>query len=104
MQTNNCYLNLLMAEALQTGLLLFVVGMITVFTVLSFVVLTGKVLIAIVNHTDRLPKAKVTSYHPNHRTISAENDKRKIAVVIAAAFIMTKGKGRIKGIQRIDDE
>jgi len=93
-----------MVEALQTGLLLFMVGMITVFTVLGFVVLTGKALIAIVNHTDRLPTTKVTPYHPNRNTISADNDKRKVAAVVAAAFIMTKGRGRIKGIQRIDDE
>jgi len=93
-----------MTDDIQTGLLLLVVGMITVFTVLGMVVLTGKLLIAVVNRTYRVTPAQVGTYTPK-RTISATgSEKRKLAAVVAAAFIMTKGKGRIQRIQRVEDE
>jgi oxaloacetate decarboxylase (Na+ extruding) subunit gamma len=93
-----------MAETLETGLLLLVVGMITVFTVLGIVVLTGKFLIAVVNRTGRLPNAQLVQQRHSLPSTPTHSHKRKIAAVVTAALIMTKGKGSIKRIQRVDDE
>lgn len=96
-----------MTSELQTGLLLLLVGMITVFTVLGIVVVTGKGLVVLLNYTgkDIEKKFNPTTNKPARvGTPSKEStDKRKIAAVIAATMITTKGKGQIREIQRIQE-
>ena len=93
-----------MSDAIQTGLMLFAVGMITVFSVLAIVVLTGKFLIGIVNRI--IPEVNLAngSGRTKAPSTSVSRDKRKVAAVITAAMITTKGKGRITKIERKGDE
>ena len=93
-----------MSEALQTGFLLLMVGMITVFSVLGIVVLTGRVIIYTLNRSGTKIESRLTR---DVRSISTKNElqaspqrSRKMAVVVAAAQITSKGKGRIVSIQR----
>ena len=87
-----------MEEALSKALLVLVVGMATVFTILSLVVISGQLLIRVVNNYSTEPVTK-TNAKPNPE--SSRKDKVKIAAIIAAVDIATKGKGKII---RIDKE
>ncbi len=84
-----------MSDPLNTALTLLGVGMITVFVVLLFVVLSGNVLIWLVNR----------SVPEGHEVLSSGNDgtdPRKIAAITAAVEAITKGKGSVKKIEKID--
>ena len=93
-----------MSEALQTGLLLLMVGMITVFSVLGIVVLTGRVIIFMLNRSgvkfesqfarDPAPSKREATLKPSVAR------SKKIAAVLAATQVVTGGKGRIVSIQR----
>jgi oxaloacetate decarboxylase gamma subunit len=87
-----------MEEALSRALLVLVVGMATVFTILSLVVISGQLLIRVVNSYSTEPVTK-TNTKPNPE--SSRKDKAKIAAIIAAVDIATQGKGKII---RIDKE
>lgn len=88
-----------MAESLQTGLLLLVVGMITVFVVLSIVVMTGKVLIFSMNRVHKEPQTQSPKARTDHdRKLSPG----KLAAIAIATQLMTEGAGRIKSVQRIE--
>ena len=86
-----------MSETFNEGLVLFAVGMITVFTILGLVVLTGKMIIRIVNHftPDKPLISDVT--HSRDANIS-----KHIAAIVTTVDIVTQGKGRIKNIKKID--
>ncbi len=89
-----------MAESIQTGLSLLLIGMLTVFTVLSIVVLTGRVLIYSLNKV----KAEPVTQSPRSRT---ESDKevlssRKLAAITIATQLMTDGTAHIATVQRIE--
>ena len=81
------------------ALSILVVGMITVFIVLGLVVLTGKVLIRIVNYyTPDIVNTKKS-------LLAAANEeirKEKVAAIVAAVDIITKGKGKITSIKKVD--
>ena len=77
------------------GLLL--IGMLTVFTVLALVVATGRALIWAVNRiTKELPSVKKTA----HSTLRVERNinPQKMAAIVAAVEIVTKGKGKITNV------
>ncbi|GJM32955.1 MAG: hypothetical protein DHS20C18_19560 [Saprospiraceae bacterium] len=80
-----------MPESLQTAFLLLVVGMVTVFVVLSLVVFTGRSIIWIVNR-----------YYVPEETINAisgtEIAPKKVAAIVAAVEIFTNGQGKIDTI------
>jgi Na+-transporting methylmalonyl-CoA/oxaloacetate decarboxylase gamma subunit len=63
------------------------IGMITVFFILSLVVLTGQLLIYLVNR-----------FTPTPPPIPNE-DEGDLAAIIAAVDIITEGKGRIESIK-----
>lgn len=65
--------------------------MITVFVVLSLVVVVGNLLIRIVN---RFVAISVSSAKPT------EISKTKIAAITAAVELITRGKGRITKIEK----
>lgn len=77
---------------------IFLVGMIAVFTVLSLVVLTGNVLVRIVNHFHKEATINyVATEMPYENEISAE----EIAAITAAVQVVTQGKGSIVNIEKV---
>jgi oxaloacetate decarboxylase gamma subunit len=87
-----------MADTVQTGLLLLVVGMSTVLVALVIVVYTGKALILAVNTFT--PKT-VTEINPPDVHISDPSGP-KIAAITGAVHSVTGGKGRITHIERLE--
>jgi len=83
----------------NTALTLLAVGMITVFTILVLVVLFGKLLIRLVNKyfPEEIQKVvettrqKVSTFNPN-----------KMAAIIATVDIITRGKGKVSDIDKLD--
>ena len=73
-----------MGSEFSTALTLLAIGMITVFVVLLLVVITGNVLIRMVNRLD-----KSTTIEP-----------AKIAAISAAVEAFTDGKGHITKIEK----
>jgi len=93
-----------MNESLSQALLVMVVGMITVFIVLGLVVLTGKLLIRFVNHF--LPEAAKFSPKPSRTTpviptSTTSFNEKKLAAIVAAVDVVTKGQGRITNIEKL---
>lgn len=86
-----------MNEDLNTALLLMGVGMITVFLVLTCVVILGNVLTRFVNRF--VPLVKSTPVKPSS---SNRIQASKIAIITSAVEVFTKGKGQIKSIKKID--
>jgi oxaloacetate decarboxylase gamma subunit len=88
-----------MTETIQTGLLLLVVGMSTVFVALGIVVYTGKGLIMVVNN---LTHTNTTEIKPPDAHIS-DSSGAKIAVITGAVHAVTGGKGQITHIERLEE-
>lgn len=77
------------------------IGMITVFTVLALVVVTGRVLIWAVNRiTKEVPSIKKTA--TNLADIRQEVSPQKMAAIVAAVEIVTKGKGKVTSIKKVN--
>jgi oxaloacetate decarboxylase gamma subunit len=83
-----------MGQELALGFKLLGVGMITVFLILLLVVVLGNFIIAIVNKY--FPEeVKVINAGVNS-TIGA----KKMAAIVAAVNIVTKGKGKVTNIEK----
>ena len=78
-------------DQLSTAFTLLGIGMITVFVVLSLVVITGNILIRTVN---RFIPEEVSVQPP-----SSSDDSGAIAAITAAVEIVTQGQGRITKIE-----
>lgn len=85
-----------MSEALSTALMLMGVGMITVFVVLSLVVLVGNGLTVFVNKY--IPEPAQVEVKKASHNIRPD----KLAAISAAVEIFTEGKGKITRIDKID--
>ena len=83
-----------MDEAIRTAFLVLGVGMVTVFTILTLVVLSGQGLIRIVNHFSQ------NAIRPPEGRKAAEKDLRKVAAIVATVEAVTKGKGKITNIEK----
>ena len=82
-------------DNLGIGLLLMVVGMITVFTILLVVIYLGKLLIYMVNTFAR---------HEEHAQVSPQRaiaDNDSVAAIKAAVKVLTAGKGKVVKIERL---
>ena len=92
-----------MNEQLSTALVVLLVGMITVFVVLSLVVLSGKVLISIVNKyaPDKAIKKPVSARTIPITRKSTSTSSSKVAAIVAAVHQITQGKGQITSIKKI---
>lgn len=85
-----------MPESLNTALMLLVVGIITVFTILTLIVLLGNLLIGIINRF--FPQTPpVSAAIVNSQQEIASN---KMAAIISAVDIVTEGKGKVTSIQK----
>ena len=82
-----------MEENLELAVSLMIIGMSTVFAILFLVVAGGKMMIQWVNkfHPDKTPEL-----------IFMKADKKKLAAIVAAVNIVTRGKGKIERIRKID--
>lgn len=82
-------------DNLGTGLLLMVIGMVTVFIILLVVINLGKLLIYAVNRVaPDEPHAK-----PSAQRAIADNDS--IAAIKAAVQVITAGKGKVVKIEKL---
>ncbi len=82
-------------DNLGTGLLLMIVGMITVFTILLVVINLGKLLICMVNTFAR---------HEEHAQVSLQRaiaDNDSVVAIKAAVKILTAGKGKVVKIEKL---
>jgi oxaloacetate decarboxylase gamma subunit len=81
-----------MEPSLYSALSLLVVGMITVFAVLSLVVFTGNLLIRVVNAytAEQIPIPATSKIEP-----------KKLAAITAAVEVVTKGEGQITKVEKI---
>jgi len=86
-----------MSEDMNTALMLLAVGMITVFVVLSCVVLLGNLLIKFVNRFVPLAVASSAKQATSHSIAPA-----KIAAISTAVKIFTKGKGTVSSVQKLE--
>lgn len=80
-------------ELLQS-LSVLAVGMITVFSILGLVVLTGQTLIRIVNRMTPDPA-------PATPAVKSAISKGKLTAIVATVDIVTEGKGKITKIEKI---
>lgn len=74
------------------------VGMITVFVILSLVVIIGNVIIRFVNRYIPEEVGKTVSVATN--TANGVNSK-KMAAIVSAVNILTYGKGKVSKIEKI---
>ena len=89
-----------MTAELQTALLLLIVGMITVFIILSLVVFTGHTLIWVVNKY--FSEEEKIEYDYTAPYIQDDGIyKKKLAAITAAVEIATRGKGKVIKIERV---
>ena len=88
-----------MPETLYSAFTLLLIGMITVFTILSLVVISGNLLIRLVNKYAPAPLPKKSSY-TFVEDKAAAIPSQKVAVIVAAIEAVTEGKARIVKIER----
>lgn len=86
-----------MTENLHIALQLLLVGMVTVFVILTIVVGLGKLLILLVNKYAKDPKPVAVV----NRTRTAQFSKQKLAVLGAVVELVTQGNGVIKSVKKI---
>ena len=85
-----------MSEGIEFSLTVMAVGMITVFSILGFVVLGGKIMILIIN---KLPSEEGKDSTPPSG--NKQIDSIKISVLAAAVAAITGGKGKITSIEKL---
>lgn len=77
---------------------LLIVGMVTVFVMLSLVVILGNLIIRFVNHF--MPEVKKAAAQLTEAAVSEINPK-KMAVIVSAVNTVTKGSGRVTKIEKL---
>ncbi len=92
-----------MPQDLQTALIIMAVGMATVFVVLSMVVLTGRLLISLINrYAPPLPQKQRI---PSIADVPVKNGNRSnlspqvLAALVATVEQVTGGRGRIEKVE-----
>ena len=84
-------------ENLSTAFMLMAVGMITVFVILLFIILLGKVLILLVNKY--APAEEITP--PKHAKDPAPIPGNILAAITAAVNVVTQSKGKITKVEKM---
>jgi len=88
-----------MPSTINTAFTLLVIGMTTVFFILSLVVGSGKVLTLIVNRYFSGQMAAKSTIFEDSSMIS----RKKIAVITAAIDLATNGEGYVVDIKKIEN-
>lgn len=86
-------------ENIETGLLLMVVGMVTVFLILLIVIYMSKGLIALVNKV--APEEVVVKKKSVPSAAPAVIDNNVMAAIKGAVSIVTNGKGKVVKVEKI---
>lgn len=89
-------------ENLETGLLLMIVGMTTVFAILLIVIYLGKGLIVLVNKyapEEIIVKKQVTSQRQAASAAGIAN--QTTAAIVSAVSVVTGGKGKVVKIEKM---
>lgn len=86
-------------ENLSLGLMLMVVGMITVFAILLIVIYLSKLLIAIVNKV--APEEVVVKKATATASAPAVINPNTMAAIKGAVNIVTGGKGKVMKVEKI---
>jgi len=92
---------------IKTALLVLLVGMITVFVVLCLVVLSGKLLIYLVNRygpVSNKTKIKTQDFKPlltERLSSNSSINNKKMAAIISTVEVVTRGKGKVINIEKI---
>ncbi len=90
-----------MPKDFNTALLVMVVGMLTVFVILSLVVLTGRILISLVNRFAPDTPIKAQVRVPSQEvSMSNAISPKVLAAIVAGVEQVSGGKGRIQKIER----
>lgn len=84
-------------ENLQTGLMLMVVGMVTVFAILLIIIYLSQLLIKFVNRV--APEEEVQHKHVDNNDKGVDALTKEI--ILAAVAQVTGGKGTIASIERL---
>lgn len=84
-----------MDSTISNAIVLLLIGMITVFIVLSLVVLCGKVLIRLINAYG--PEPKKVQFPPNKENIQDDI----VALLAGVVDHVTQGKGQITDIKKM---
>jgi oxaloacetate decarboxylase gamma subunit len=87
-----------MNEGFSTALMLFAVGMITVFTILALIVILGNLLISLVNKY--IPEAKIKAVV--QRATQGAIDPRKMAAIVSVVDIVTEGQAKVTSITKAE--
>ena len=74
------------------------IGMVTVFLILSLVVLIGNLIIRFVNKYLPEEISKKVQQVTNH---AGEFNRKKVAAIVSAVKIVTEGKGRVTKIEKL---
>lgn len=90
-------------ENIETGLLLMVVGMTTVFAILLIVIYLGKGLITLVNKyaPEEVIVKKQTATPTGAKTQPEGVNNQTTAAIISAISVLTGGKGKVTKIEKI---
>ena len=83
-----------MSEGLQLSMNLLLIGMTTVFVILTLVVGGGKLLIAISNRYYKEEPSPVTGH--------GDDEDIPVAIISAVVQLVTDGEGKIDKIKKID--
>ena len=82
-----------MSEEYQLAFSLMVIGMVTVFLILTLVVTSGKLLIAVSNRFSKDEESPVVS--------GGEDEDIPVAIISAVVQHITSGKGQITDIKKV---
>lgn len=89
-------------ENIETGLLLMVVGMATVFVILLIVIYLGKGLILVVNKY--APEEETTKQVAKATAVAAPTNAlstQETAVIVSAISVATRGLGKVVKIEKL---
>lgn len=84
-------------DNLGLALELLGVGMITVFIILSLVVVVGSLIIRFVNRYIPVEAAVISVAKNKNQGVNA----KKVAAIVSAVKIVTSGKGKVTNIEKI---
>ncbi len=90
-----------MSTDIQTALSLLVIGMLSVFVILSLVVLAGRVLIGIVNKYFSTPLDEKSAKAPTSVYRPSVIPREKLAVIAAAVEAVSHGHAHITKVEKL---
>ena len=86
-------------ENMNTALGLLMVGMVTVFIILSLVLVIGNLVIRLTNRF--IPVAEPGEGKPaNGGAAGRKANPKKLAAIVAAVDVVTRGKGHVDSIEK----